>query len=94
MIHSVWNQGQKQYDYYKSPALQKTANTPKPAHLRHRKLGSTVMQAGWPLPKDAKKIGSGDYPHGRISSLGADEPPSWLGYIVIFAAVWYLWKKL
>jgi hypothetical protein len=69
MIYSVWNQTTRQYDYYRSRNTQHTANTPKPTHLKHRKMGATVNQAAWPLPAGAVRVGSGPYAKGRIASL-------------------------
>lgn len=68
MIYSEWNQGRRQYDYFETPVGQFTANTPAPKHLRQRKLGTTVEQAGWPIPKNARHVGAGDYPRGRIGT--------------------------
>lgn len=70
MIFSVWNQGTRRYDYYESPQPEASANVEKPRHLRTRKLGSTVTQAAWPLPANARMVGSGDQAHGRIASRG------------------------
>lgn len=73
MIYSVWNQAAGVYDYFQTPDLQPGANAPRPAHLKSRTLGVTPLQAAWPLPAGAKKIGSGEFARGRVaaSSTGA-----------------------
>ena len=70
MIYSVWNQGAKAYDYYQSSAQQNGANTPSPSHLKKTSLGMTPEQAAWPLPSDARKLGRGAFPKGRIARKG------------------------
>lgn len=95
-IFSVWNQPAGMYDYYRSSQAQLKANTPKPNHLKPTKLGLTVNQAAWPLPAGAKKIGRGQYPHGRIATLSREplgvlpdlsSPMTWIaaGAIAYFA---------
>jgi hypothetical protein len=68
VIYSVWNQGARQYDYYDTSVVQKTANTPSPSHIRSGPLGATIDQAAWPLPSSARKVGSGKAAKGRIAS--------------------------
>lgn len=95
MIYSQWDQGRRQYDYFEVPLNQPTANTPAPTHLRQRKLGTTVAQAGWPIPKNARRIGCGDYPRGRIGTRnpqGASEVNWWVVGI-IGVGILYLWKN-
>ena len=70
MTFSVWNQGSRQYDYYVSPNPETSANVESPSHLRARKLGSTPDQAAWPLPSNARHVGSGKQAHGRVASRG------------------------
>lgn len=68
MIHSVWNQSTRKYDYYETAVVQKTANTPSPKHIRSGSLGATIDQAAWPLPSSARKVGSGEFAKGRVAS--------------------------
>lgn len=68
MRYSVWNQGAGLYDYYEDKRQQGTLNAPAPTHIGHRALGSTVTQAAWPLPGDAKKVGQGSVAVGRIAA--------------------------
>ena len=65
---SVWNQGLGAFDYYQSPAQQASLNVERPKHLVQRTLGATVDQAAWPLPANARHIGSGPHAVGRIAS--------------------------
>lgn len=69
MQWSVWNVGSGVYDYYEDAREPASVNAPAPTHLVHRTLGSTIEQAAWPLPADAKKVGSGPDAIGRVASL-------------------------
>jgi hypothetical protein len=71
MRYSVWNVGKSTFDYYEDARVNPSQNTPKPGHLVNRALGSTVDQAAWPLPADARPIGSGDVAIGRVASRGS-----------------------
>lgn len=99
MIYSVWHQGLKKYEYYRTPELQNTVNTPAPAHIRGTKFGATVEQAAWPLPPSAVKFGSGEMARGRIAShrataLGAfTMDTSTIGLIGLGIATFVLWKS-
>lgn len=78
MIFSVWNQGGCCFDYFDDGKPQLTVNTEKPDHIQHRELGSTVEQAAWQLPAEARLVGHGHAPHGRIAmpagqALGSDD---------------------
>lgn len=68
MIYSVWNQGNSAYDYYEDDVKQASLNAPTPKHLSNRTLGSTVDQAGWPLPAGARLVGSGPSAVGKVAS--------------------------
>ena len=68
MKYSVWDQGAGLYNYYEDKRVQTTLNTPAPDHITQRALGSTVTQAAWPLPPDAKKVGQGDVAIGRVAA--------------------------
>lgn len=70
MIYSVWNQGAGAFDYYQDDRVQAVLNAEAPTHIASRALGSTVEQAAWPLPADARPIGRGDVPMGRVASRG------------------------
>ena len=100
MIYSVWNQGARVYDYYQSPEVQHTLNTPVPKHIRPKEYGVTVDQASWPLPASARKVGSGELAKGRIASrggagspLGAIMDSNTLGMIGLGIAAFFLWKS-
>lgn len=102
MIYSVWNQAAEKYDYYESPTADAEYNAPAPRHLRPTtKLGATPSTAGWPLPSNARKVGSGDYARGRIASRGGGGAlglvpflPVSIGEAAVIAVVgWWLWRR-
>lgn len=66
MLYSVWNQGRGGFDYFEDGRLEDKANVPKPA-IAARPLGSTVDQAGWPLPAGARRVGFGADAIGRVA---------------------------
>jgi len=68
MIYSVWNPGTSQFDYFETNKLATKLNVEKPAHITQRTLGSTPEQAAWPLPRDARPIGTGPDAIGRVAS--------------------------
>jgi hypothetical protein len=70
-MYSVWQQGRGVFDYFEDRREQPSLNAPAPTHIGHRTLGSTVDQAAWPLPADAKRIGSGPVAIGRIAATKA-----------------------
>jgi hypothetical protein len=97
MIYSVWNQGKELYDYYESPEVNNKLNTPKPKHLKNKPFGLTVTQAAWPLPSNARYVGSGDIAKGKIASrpgaLGAFEGSGSMMPLLLLAGVAViLWK--
>lgn len=69
--YSVWNYDTKRYDYYVDGARSGT-HAPAPPRARGPKgdLGATPDQSAWPLPKTARKVGSGSVARGRVASLG------------------------
>lgn len=69
MQYSVFNVGTGAYDYYEDGREPSSVNTPSPTHVIDRTLGCTVDQAAWPLPADAKKIGTGPVAIGRVASM-------------------------
>ena len=100
MIYSVWNQGARAYDYYESPELQKTLNTPIPSHIPSKDMGATVAQAAWPLPASARKVGSGEFAKGRVASRSASSPlgaismdANTIGILGLGLAAFLLWKS-
>lgn len=72
MIYSLWNQATHAYDYYQTPEVQDRVNTPAPKHLPNirARLGVSPVRAGWPLPANAVKVGSGLRAQGRVASKG------------------------
>lgn len=101
MIYSVWNQSARLFDYYEAPGSEATANVEKPAHLRHRTLGSTPDQAAWPLPGGSKLIGQGEYARGRIASTGGsslglfeDGDMLWMKLGLLGLSAFLVWRYL
>lgn len=91
MMYSVWNQVRGGFDYYEDAKALPTVNAERPSHLIARTLGSTVEQAAWPLPSDAKPVGHGQVPVGRIAraggvALGDSEESSWFRVGLLVAA--------
>ncbi len=69
MIYSVWNQAALAFDYFESPAQTKEASAPRPKHLRScSTVGTHPEAAAWPLPSDARRVGSGPIPKGFVAS--------------------------
>lgn len=68
MRYSVWNPERRSYDYYEAQGDAAT-HAGAPPRAASSALGATPEQAAWPLPEDARKVGSGDLPQGRIASL-------------------------
>ena len=103
MLYSVWNQTQKGYDYYEAPdKADGVVNAPKPKHLSSSVLGISPESASWPLPSNAKRVGFGRYPKGRVASskgvlsglgsfLGVSLTP--LNILVLGALGYFAWKK-
>ena len=68
MMYSVWNHGERNYEYYSTPETSNDTSSPKPSHLRGTTLGLAPESAGWPLPAHARMVGTGKYPKGHIAS--------------------------
>jgi len=104
MMYSVWNYGNRSYDYYQSDEKGAThAATPPKARgaleratrVQSRDLGATPDQAAWPLPAGARKVGSGPRPQGKIASLG-DASSGGIGLLEIvggLAVVWFIFGR-
>ena len=99
MMYSVWNQGQKGYDYYQTQTPHNKVNSRSPGHIPTKTLGATVPQAAWPLPAGAKLIGRGDIARGHVAArkgfagLGQSEggPGLALWLPLLAFGVFYLW---
>ena len=101
-MYSVWNQGVGMFDYFQDDVVQADLNAAPPKHLASRALGSTVDQAAWPLPPDARPVGQGVAPVGRIASrtgggalggvLGGDDAILKAGLLA--AAGFLAWREL
>lgn len=93
--YSIWNHGKRAYDYYEAPGAAPTG-APRPRHLKHRPLGLAPEQAAWPLPENARRVGSGREPRGYVASLGI-VPDLTLSSLVVYGGIalalwWYLVK--
>lgn len=64
---SVWNIATSMFDYYENGDIPTRTNVDKPTHLKARTLGATVEQACWPLPSDARRVGSGPHAIGKVA---------------------------
>jgi hypothetical protein len=94
MIYSVWNQGKNAYDYYETAEVAERLNAPAPKHVPTGRLGATPEKAAWPLPKDARPVGSGVAAQGRVASVESRNGIGTLGYAVIGGLGYALWRSL
>jgi hypothetical protein len=69
MTYSVWDPISGTYQYYQTPQDGKLEHdVPKARHLStSSKVGITPEQAAWPLPANAKRIGTGKTAKGMIA---------------------------
>ena len=67
MRYSVWNPATRSYDYYEAQG-DASIHAGAPPRAASSALGATPEQAAWPLPEDARRVGSGEMPQGRIAS--------------------------
>lgn len=104
MTYSVWDHKHRVYRYYETPERSEEAHAPRPAHLRPTQLGLAPEQAAWPLPSNARLVGSGERPCGQIASkqggaaLGILPVDLTVPNLVVlgalgFAAYHYLWRQ-
>ena len=71
MIYSVWDHGNRRYDYYQTAERSSRVNAPTPKHFSNvHELGMAPEEAAWPLPSGAKFVGSGKTPKGMIAERG------------------------
>lgn len=96
MTYSVWDPMRRVYTYYATPRPDTT--NPDPRHLpgRSDKVGVPSTAAGWPLPRDAVRLGEGDLPRGMIALSGDESVPGWiapLGLGLIAYGLWGLYFK-
>lgn len=98
MIYSVYNYDARAYDYYEGSGPRGThAGTPKIPPPKSQ-LGASPDQAAWVLPRDARKVGSGDLPRGSIAAFAGADPTTdgpgvvQLGMYAVIAYV--IWRAL
>lgn len=80
MIYSCFDQKSGQYRYFQdSLQIPVNGDLPVPNYLKNRatKLGVPALEAGRPLPRDAKMVGRGIAARGMIVSCGL--PPTGFG---------------
>lgn len=93
MRYSVYRYPTRSYDYYEDSRTSGTHAGAPPVRGRSD-LGATPDQVAWALPVGARKVGSGEFPIGRIATDGAGsglgdltESPMRLGMIALVAYV-------
>jgi len=84
MLYSVMNTKSRRYDYYETGEAEPWHAPPPPRAKAATALGAVPEDAAWPLPPNARRVGSGDTAQGRIAirrgspiglpGLGAIEP--------------------
>ena len=67
--YSVYNYSSRLYDYYQDNATTET-HAGAPPVIALSGVGETPEGAAWRVPADARKVGSGPLPMGRIASMG------------------------
>jgi len=66
-MFSVWNQGKRSWDYYENGEPDARANAPVPKHTKTERLGMTPDELAWPLPANARYVGTGPNARGRVA---------------------------
>lgn len=97
MLFSVWNYGNRAYDYYESGQRSGT-HAPTPPRARGAtSLGATPEQAAWPLPAGARLVGSGPEPRGRIATSGSEPGMNDLEPVILVglgaAVLWWVFGR-
>jgi len=98
MIYSVYDCDTKVYTYYEGSGPKGTHAGAPPVSPLRSKYGATVEQSSWKLPANAKRIGQGDLPRGRIATAGlgfslGDVPSMEPTSIAILGGIAYLaWR--
>lgn len=100
ITYSVYDPSTRSYDYYQSSQRSGTHTGSPPMWWGRNALGATPEQAAWKVPADAKKIGSGDMPIGRVATIGGSislgdiDMSSPMTWIVAAALAYVAWKGL
>lgn len=83
--YSTYDYGTKLYTYWDDGKPQPTHTTGSPKVLAMGGIGATVERSAWKVPADAKKVGVGELPKGKVASLGdfASSDIPTLGLLVI-----------
>jgi hypothetical protein len=68
-LYSVYNYATKAYDYYEAHEARPT-HASAPMIVSMGGVGVSPEDAAWTLPPGSRKVGSGEFPRGRIASLG------------------------
>ena len=95
MKYSVYDYTRRAYDYYEAPGPPGTHAGSPPVVRAMGGLGTSPESAVWRLPVGARKVGTGEFPQGKIASLsGADglsDPVHLVAYAVI---AYFAWRHL
>lgn len=70
MRYSIYRYPTRSYDYYEDGRTSATHAGAPPVRGRSE-LGATPEQVAWVLPAGARKVGSGEFPIGRVATDGA-----------------------
>lgn len=74
MRYSVYDYTRRVYDYYDAPGPDGShAGSPPMSETSSSEIGASPDAAAWRLPIGASKVGSGQFPQGRIASLSGAE---------------------
>lgn len=92
--YSVYDYTRKVYDYYEGSGPGGThAGTPPLAGLGGSAVGATPEQSAWRVPADARKVGQGELPQGKIATLGGFESHGSLVQLGLVAGMAFLaWR--
>jgi len=96
MRYSVYDYTRRQYDYYEGPGAGGTHAGSPPVVRSIGGVGASPDQAAWRLPVGSRRVGSGEFPQGKIASLGLGGVDlSQSGPLLLYGAIAYLaWRFL
>lgn len=97
MRYSVYDYARRAYDYYEAPEAGGTHVGSPPAPRAVGDLGAPPERAQWRLPSGARKVGSGEFPQGKIASLGGvddvlSSPTTMIAYATLAYLAWRLFR--
>lgn len=93
--YSVYDYTNRRYDYYEAPDAGGTHAGSPPVVRTRGGVGTSPDQAAWRLPVGAKRVGSGEFPQGKIASdLGALDLAQPAPLLVYGALAYVAWRFL